>query len=110
MVSINSLRSLMIKLEGDRDSARKLAADLRASAAQHAENGDDIKAKIDSDSAERYEREAEQYNSQMARYDAEVQAREERSKAVEDQIAQLKQNFDQELDRLTREKDNLLNS
>jgi chromosome segregation ATPase len=108
MPSVASLRDVITQQQSDLESKRKLADDLMRSSAEHEARGDDVKAKLDRESAERYLRDADGIASTIAGYESDIQRREQKAAEIEQRIAELKSRFDREFKELESEKESVL--
>lgn len=108
MPSVASLRDVITQQQSDLESKRKLADDLMRSSAEHEARGDDVKAKLDRESAERYLRDADGIASTIAGYESDIQRREQKAAEIEQRIADLKSRFDREFKELESEKESVL--
>lgn len=108
MPSVVSLRDTIHQQQFDLESKRKLADDLMRSSAEHEARGDDVKAKLDRESAERYLRDAEGIEKTIAGYQADIQHREQKAAEIDRRIADLKARFEHELRQLESEKESVL--
>jgi hypothetical protein len=108
MPSVASLRDVITQQQSDLESKRKLADDLMRSSAEHEARGDDVKAKLDRESAERYLRDADGIASTIAGYESDIRRREQKAAEIEQRIAELKSRFDREFKELESEKESVL--
>lgn len=108
MPSVASLRDIINQQQSDLASKRKLADDLMRSAAEHEARGDDVKAKLDRESAERYLRDAEGVEKYITDYQAEIQRREQKAAEIERRIAELKSRFEREFKALESKKESVV--
>ena len=110
MPSVVSLRDTIHQQQFDLESKRKLADDLMRSSAEHEARGDEVKAKLDRESAERYLRDAEGIEKTIAGYQADIQHREQKAADIDRRIADLKTRFEHETRHLEDEKKSVLSA
>lgn len=108
MPSVISLRDVINQQLSDLESKRKLATDLMNSAAEHEARGDEVKAKLDRDSAERYLRDVEGIEKTIAGYQSDIQHREQKAAEIDRRIADLKARFDRDFKALDDDKESIL--
>ena len=108
MPSVISLRDVINQQQSDLESKRKLASDLMNSAAEHEERGDEVKAKLDRDSAERYLRDVEGIEKTIAGYQSDIQHREQKAAEIDRRIADLRARFDRDFKALDDDKESIL--
>lgn len=107
MQSVRSLRDAITQQHLDAESKRILADSLMKSAEQHEANGDDVRAKLDRDSAERYLRDLSVIENNIANYESEVMKREQKAKEIEKRIEALHERFKHDLQRLEKDKQSI---
>ena len=108
MPSVISLRDFIKQQQSDLESKRKLASDLMNSAAEHEARGDEVKAKLDRDSAERYLRDVEGIEKTIAGYQSDIQHREQKAAEIDRRIADLRARFDRDFKALDDDKESIL--
>ena len=108
MPSVISLRDVINQQLSDLESKRKLATDLMNSAAEHEARGDEVKAKLDRDSAERYLRDVEGIEKTIAGYQSDIQHREQKAAEIDRRIADLRARFDRDFKALDDDKESIL--
>lgn len=108
MPSVISLRDVINQQQSDLESKRKLASDLMNSAAEHEARGDEVKAKLDRDSAERYLRDVEGIEKTIAGYQSDIQHREQKAAEIDRRIADLRARFDRDFKALDDDKESIL--
>lgn len=107
MPSIDSLRSTIQQQQTAAESKRKLAEDLLRTADQHEASGDEARAKLDRESAERYLRDLEEIEKTIAGYEADIRNREQKAAEIDKKIADLRQRFEREFKGLEDEKESV---
>ena len=110
MPSVVSLRDTIHQQQFDLESKRKLADDLMRSSAEHEARGDEVKAKLDRESAERYLRDAEGIEKTIVGYQTDIQHREQKAADIDRRIADLKARFEHETRHLEDEKKSVLSA
>ena len=105
MLSVTSLRHAIDGQLSEAASKRKLAEDLMRSADEHAARGDEVKAKMDRDSAERYLRDIEGIERTIAGYEADIQHREQKAAEIERRINDLRSRHEHEMRSLEDQKE-----
>lgn len=108
MPSVASLRDVITQQQSDLEGKRKLADDLMRSAADHEARGDEVKAKLDRESAERYLRDAEGIASNIAGYESDIQRREQKAAEIDQRIAALRTRFERDFKEMEDEKESVL--
>ena len=83
MPGANRLETTIIQLNGDIKSKQSMVDSLQASAKTHAENGDDVRAKTDQDSADRYTEDLNNLQSQIASMQIMMQVKKQKAKSIE---------------------------
>ena len=78
------------------------------SADEHAARGDEVKAKMDRDSAERYLRDIEGIEKIIAGYEADIQHREQKAAEIERRINDLRSRHEHEMRSLEDQKEPVL--
>lgn len=104
MQSVSSLRDAINQQHTAAESKRILADSLIKSAEQREANGDDVRAKLDRDSAERYLRDIDAIEKNIANYESEVMKREQKAREIEKRIATLNERYKHDLGRLENDK------
>ncbi len=108
MTGSSRLQTTIMQLNGDLESKQKLAESLLTSAKTHADSGDDVKAKLEQESAEKYQKEAEEIQGKIANMQALITVNHLRVKSIEKDIDNLTSNYKKELDKLESERDSLV--
>ena len=106
--SVDSLQNEIQRRYLDAQSKRKLAESLTNSADDHEQRGNDTQAKLDRESAARYERDAEEAEKQAGIYEAEVLVRMQRAANIDRDIERTQHEFKAKLDDLENKKKSLL--
>jgi hypothetical protein len=106
--SVDSLRKEVDKRHIDGENKRKLAESLYMSADSHEKSGNTTQAKIDRDSAQRYESEAEEAEKQAGIYEMEAFARMQKAAGIDKEMDHLKQEFDKKMADLEMKKKTIL--
>ena len=107
MPSVASLRNTISQQQSDAQSKRKLAEDLMRSADEHAARGDEVRAKLDRDSAERYLRDLSGIENTVAGYEREITKREQKAREIDKRIDDLGRRFEHDLEQLEKEKESV---
>jgi hypothetical protein len=106
--SVDSLQNEIQRRYLDAQSKRKLVDSLLRSADDHERAGNETQAKLDRESAARYERDAEDAEKQAGIYEAEVLVRMQRAANIDREIEQTNHQFKAKLDELENKKKSLL--
>lgn len=93
MPNLSTLRNSKSIHQAEQQNKQKLADDLSASARQHEESGDEARAKLDRDSASRYQAEADQAGSAATAIATEVELRERKQDEIQAQLEQLDKDY-----------------
>lgn len=107
MLSVNSLRDAINQQLSDAESKRKLIESLTRSADDHEARGDETKAKLDRDSAERYQRDLDVIEGTIAAYQRDIEHRESKALEIDKRIDELTQRFEHDIQQLEDDKKNV---
>lgn len=108
MPSVASLKIAINQQLSDAENKRLIAEKLMRSADEHAERGDEVKAKLDRDSAERYLRDLEGIEKTIAEYEADIEKREQKAAEIDKRMAELRQRFEHDFKGLESEKESVV--
>ncbi len=107
MQSVSTLRNTINHQLTDVESKRILVDSLVKSAEQHEANGDDVRARLDRESAERYLRDLSTIENNIAGYESEITKREQKAREIEKRIDDLNQHFKRDLEQLEKDKNSV---